>query len=475
MKSPWSWLRTKAGFGSSGDGKPTYSLRRRLIASILSASVLVWSVSLGIVVYISWQETSDVFDDALKETARLTLVLGSSLQTRGGVSGTDVQDEKEPARLRLYYQIVDAKGTILRRAAQAPARPFSSEFDRHSSFRDVWVDGEAWRVYLARAKGGEFQVQVGQPWKKRLSLLTDVASGLLWPALVLLLLLAAFCWWVIRRLLAPIEETAKKIGGKSVDDLTPVPTTHQPKELQPIVRSLNLVLGRLSKALEAERRFTADAAHELRTPLAALRMRIQLMQRQQASVPVMETQAGGDLVTLQSLRDEVDRCTALVESLLALARLDPENAESLPKRELELPALLDSVVADVRKGGQVEVLVQCSEPTLKAQPDLLRTAISTIIENAVRYGPAEGPVSVEVTTTGDRCRIAIRDRGPGVSDADRARLGERFFRVLGSGRAGNGLGLSIVARIAALHEATLTFEQGLGGTGLGVVLDFPRS
>ncbi|QHI97562.1 sensor histidine kinase [Xylophilus rhododendri] len=449
-----------------------YSLRRRLIASILGASVLVWSVSLGVVVYVAWHETSDVFDDALKETARLTLVLGASLQQHGHAPAADAAEEREPAKLRLYYQIVDGRGNILRRAAQAPSRPFSDALDERGDFRDVWVDGQAWRVYLARAKGQDFQVQVGQPWKKRLSLLTDVAEALAWPALALLLLLAGFCWWIIRRLLQPIEQTAGRIGAKSVDDLTPVPTGQVPRELLPIVEALNLVLGRLSRALQSERRFTADAAHELRTPLAALRMRIQLMQRQQAALPA-SAQPQADAVTLQSLRDEVDRCTGLVESLLALARLDPENPASLPRQPVDLPALLGSLRAEFRKEREIDLRLDCRVATLPAQPELLRTALRNLIDNALRYGPAEGPVSVEVQALAGRCRIAVRDGGPGVGAADRARLGERFFRVLGSGRTGHGLGLSIVARIAALHEARLSFEGGLGGRGLGVVLDFP--
>ncbi|KAF1050198.1 ATP-binding protein [Xylophilus sp.] len=451
--------------------KAAYSLRRRLIASILGASVLVWAVSLGIIVYVSWHETSDVFDDALKETARLTLVLGASLQQPQAPGVLERDEHREPAKLRLYYQIVGEGGRMLRRASDAPAHPFSAEFDKRSAFRNVWVDGQAWRVYLARARGYDFQVQVGQPWSKRMDLLTEVAGALLWPALALLALLAAFCWWIIRRLLRPIEATAQRIGGKSAADLAPVPTEGEPRELQPIVQSLNLVLDRLAQALQAERRFTADAAHELRTPLAALRMRIQLMQRQQqqgSAAPAAGT------VTLQSLRDEVDRCTALVEGLLALARLDPENPATLPRETVDLPALLDALGREAGKDGRADVRVDGRVPKLRAHPELLRTALRTVLDNALRYGPAEGPVVVEALPLADGgCRIAVRDRGPGVPAADRARLGERFFRSLGSGQTGNGLGLSIVARIAVLHGATLSFEPGLDGLGLGVVLDFP--
>ncbi|MDB5877017.1 MAG: histidine kinase, partial [Variovorax sp.] len=230
-------------------------------------------------------------------------------------------------------------------------------------------------------------------------------------------------------------------------------------------QALNLVLGRLGHAMQAERRFTADAAHELRTPLAALRMRIQLMQRQQSAVPPAP-------VDLQALRNEVDRCTALTESLLALARLDPERPESLVKEPVDLDALFQRLVA-LRPGGTDSTLnVDAGGLTLRAHPALLESALRNLMDNAVRYGAAGGHVEITAKAVGSVIRIAVRDDGPGVSEADRARLTERFFRVLGSGQTGSGLGLSIVARIAALHNASLRFDPGLDGRGLGVVIDF---
>ncbi|MEH3086053.1 MAG: ATP-binding protein [Xylophilus ampelinus] len=473
MRFPPQASRTGPPAGTSPTAGTAYSLRRRLIACVLGASVVAWSVSLGIVTYLSWQETSDLFDDALKETARLALVLNAAAAGRDPATPHGAAVEKEPAKLRLYYQIVDDRGTIMRRAEHAPDRPFSAERDKRDSYRNVWIDGQAWRVYLARADGEAFQVQVGQPWNKRLSLLRHIASGLLWPMLALLVLLSGSCWWIIRRLLRPIEATAERIRAKSAADLAPVATAGEPRELQPIVQSLNVVLGRLSQALDAERRFTADAAHELRTPLAALRMRIQLMQRQRDLARPRSDPGGDGTVTLASLRDEVDRCTALVESLLVLARLDPENPESLGRINVDLPILIESVVEEVTRASPAEVRIDCRESRLRAEPALLRTALRVLLDNALRYGPTGGPVTVDTFRAGSTCMIAISDRGPGVAPDDRARLGERFFRILGSGKTGSGLGLSIVTRIAALHEGAVSFDPGPGDIGLRVVLRIP--
>lgn len=463
-----------AGAAPGAKAGKAYSLRRRLIASVLGASVLVWAISLAIVVHVAWRETSDVFDDALKEGARLALVLGSALEGQGALSGGESSPEaSEPAKLALYYQVVGDDGRVLRRAAKAPARPFSDELQVRSGYRDVWVEGEAWRIYLLRAKEGRFQVQIGQPWDERLDLLEEMAEALVWPALALLALLAGFCWWVIRRLLQPLERTAGRIAAKSPQDLLPVPMAGEPRELRPLVRAFNLVLERLAQALQAERRFTADAAHELRTPLAALRMRIQLMQRQQ-SAQAPGTASAGAVVTTQSLLDEVDRSTALVASLLALARLDPERQQTLATEPVDLPALMAALDDGSAQARSMQLSVDCRVPSMQAHAVLLQGALRNIVDNALRYGVSGGRVHVEALATAEgSVRIAVRDDGPGVSEPDRRRLGERFFRVLGHREVGSGLGLSIVARIAALHGATLSFESGLAQRGLGVVLTFP--
>ena len=450
-----------------------YSLRRRLISAILGASVLLWTISTGVVVYVAWKQTSDVFDDALKDTARLTLALGSPSSSQGSTAAR-TQEDRELPELHVYFQIIDRAGRVVQRADDAPSQPFSPELDKRSGFRDVWIDGQAWHVYLLRGKDSAFQVQVGQPWKKRIALLRDVAQTLLWPALVLLVLLTGFCAWIIHRLLLPIEQTARRISTKSPDDLAPVPTASEPLELQPIVRSFNVVLSRLGQAIEQERSFTADAAHQLRTPLAGLRMRIQLMQRQQAAEGMAGT-ASGHGEGLQSLRDSVDRCTTLTESLLTLARLDPAQPETLEKDVVDLPRLLAQIQRDLMPAQTAALHVDCGVPTLHAHASLLQSALRNIVDNALRYGPPQGPVHIEAVAQHGRCRITVRDRGPGVTASDRARLGQRFFRVLGSGQGGSGLGLSIVARIAALHRATLSFQPGPDGQGLAVTLDLPLS
>lgn len=479
MKAFWR-RRAPATAANSGG----YSLRRRLLAAILGASVFMWLASLVLIVSVAWRQASETFDDALKEGARLALVLGSELHARGAKEAQtepEAASGREPAKLKIYYQIVADDGRMLQRAHKAPVQPFSSDFGQRKGYLNLWADGKAWRVYVLRAEHQPFQVQIGQPWDERTELLDEMAERLAWPALGMLALLGAFCWWVIRRLLAPLDRTAARIAAKSADDLEAVPLAPEPRELQPIVRAFNGVLGRLEGALQTERRFTADAAHELRTPLAALRMRIQLLQRQQ-----QQDGHGASPAELQALRDEVDRSTALVESLLTLARLDPQRPQTLVKVAVPLAAefaQLDSLLGARARAKGMTLVFERQVDSVYAEPTLLHGALSNLIDNALRYGAAGGCVRVQAlplqgTDTGAGAggvRLVVRDDGPGVAAAERARLGERFFRVLGTGETGSGLGLSIVARTAALQGAALRFESGLDGCGLGVVLDFPAT
>lgn len=428
----------------------------------MGVSLGLWLVSIGVVIAVSWFAVSDMFDDALEEGSRLVLQLGVDGQGRVGEGDELRSGRGEELRLRMYYQLVDRDDRVLLRADDTPRTPFVTDARQRKGYANVWADGELWRVHVRRGEGG-VSAQVAQPMDERLELLEDLAASLAWPALALLGLLGLVSWVLIRRLLRPLEQTALRIGAKSPRDLSPVQADNPPRELEPILQALNALLVRLGAALDSERRFTSDAAHELRTPLAALRMRVQVIERE-LQLPA---------ASLQHLRADVDRCTTLIESLLALARLEPQ-AEPLSTEPVDLATLLDGLDVSAARAQRMHLTRALEVARVQAAPVLLASALRNLIDNAVRYGQPGGRIEVSSTRLPQGgVRLAVRDDGPGVPGPERARLGERFFRVLGTGQAGNGLGLSIVARIVALHEATLRFEDGLDGDGLGVVIDFP--
>lgn len=441
-----------------------WSLRRRVLAAIVAASTVLWLASLGIVTMISWHETNEVFDDALEESGYMLLAATTDWDQRGLLARA--QPGGGPQRkVDMQYQIV-ADGKVLQRTSGAPSQPFVSNFDDGHGFADPRLDGRRWRVFVVRDEQRQFEVQVGQQYKKRYDILEELAEHLWLPVLGFLALLALVCWILTGRVLKPLRRTAATIAGKTPTDLAPVELLGQPRELLPIVQALNGVLARLDGALQAERRFTADAAHELRTPLAGLHMHVQLLQRQHPELSA----------PFAKLRHDIARVTALVDSLLTLARLDPLARGQVAMQPITpAPLLKQLLAAHAQEAAQrgIALSMRCELDTLNADPAMLEIMLRNLLDNALRYCPAGSRVELVAQQHAGKARIAVCDDGPGVSEANRQRLSERFFRVLGQQQAGSGLGLSIVKRIADLHGIALAFGAGLDGKGLGVTLDFP--
>ncbi|WP_338770422.1 ATP-binding protein [Massilia sp. METH4] len=445
--------------------RPSWSLRRRLLAAIVAATTVLWLASLGTVTLIAWQETEEVFDDALEESGYMLMAATTDWAERGLLAQQGPRDAREH-KVDMQYQVV-VDGRVIQRTGGAPARPFMAGFDDDDGFADAEVDGDAWRVFVVRDARRGVEVQVGQKQSKRFDILEELAEHLWLPVLGILVLLALVCWLLTGRVLQPLGRTASAIAAKTPQDLALVPIDGQPRELLPIVQALNGVLGRLDTALQAERRFTADAAHELRTPLAGLHMHVQLLQRQHPDL------AG----PFRKLRDDIGRVTALVDSLLTLARMDPLSREQLARQGVALVPLLEQLQAThapIAAQRGITLTMRCTLDVVDANPQMLEIALRNLVDNALRYCPDGSRVEVEAVRVGGWARIAVRDNGPGVDAAAMDRLTERFFRVLGQGQGGSGLGLSIVRRIADLHGATLAFGGGLDGRGLGVTLEFPE-
>jgi two-component system sensor histidine kinase QseC len=447
-------------------GRAPWSLRRRLLGAIMAASTALWLVSLGIVTVIAWQETNDVFDDALEESGYMIMAATTDWNERGLLHERGA-DGAHGRKVDMQYQIV-AAGRVIQRTGDAPARPFVSNFDDDDGFAEALVGDKRWRVFVVRDAARDVEVQVGQRTRQRYEILEELAESLWLPVLGVLLLLALVCWLITGRILRPLRATAASIAAKTPGDLALVDTAGQPREVLPIVAALNGVLGRLDAALQSERRFTADAAHELRTPLAGLHMHVQLLQRQHPDLAE----------PFQKLRSDIARVTALVDSLLTLARLDPLAHEQLVRQEVALQPLAERLLAThaqeaARRG--IAMTLQGDLQIVRADPQLLEIVLRNLLDNALRYSPDGSRIEIAARRVGTGARIVVRDDGPGVDEASRRRLSERFFRVLGTAQPGSGLGLSIVRRIADLHGYQLGFGPGLDGRGLAVSLDMERT
>lgn len=293
-------------------------------------------------------------------------------------------------------------------------------------------------------------------------------ATLLTPLLFGLPLFGGWIWFATWRALKPLDAMAAEISGRAPERLDPVVPGAAPREIRPLIEALNDLFGRVGRAMENERAFTADAAHELRTPLAAIAT--------QAQVAARARDAAERDHALAQLTASARRASHLVEQLLTLARLDP--AASLPLTELRLDKAAAEVCAEHAAAAlEKDIALELDAPaaaTLRANEAMLRVLLRNLIDNAMRYTPAGGRVVIGVTISPHAMQLAVSDSGPGIPAGQRAAALRRLHRLAGQDIEGSGLGLSIVARIAELHGATLELADGIGQPGLTVRVAFPR-
>lgn len=318
----------------------------------------------------------------------------------------------------------------------------------------------AWRVFGVRVRGRV--IQVAQPQRVRDRLAAGLALRAAAPSGLVIPLLAALIWIVVGRGLAPLDAIARAVRARHSTSLDPLSTQGVPTELSPLVGELNSLLARLGAALETQRRFVADAAHELRTPLAALRLQAQLAERASVDDAAARAQA------IVELKRGVERATRVVEQLLTLARQAPE-ARTGGDEAVDLGGLAQTVVSEFAElAAQKDIdlgLGQTAAAVVRGDLAALRVLLANLIDNAVRYTPRGGSVDVEVGVAdgAGAAFIAVADTGSGIAQGERDRVFDRFYRVPGSGEVGSGLGLAIVREIAERHAARVVLEDRPGG------------
>jgi len=268
--------------------------------------------------------------------------------------------------------------------------------------------------------------------------------------------------------LQPVARVRSQVAARQADDLSPVSDNGLPDEVRPLVQELNLLFGRVKTAFEAQQHFVADAAHELRTPLAALRLQAQSLDR--ADNPEARR------VAVARLTAGIDRATRLVEQLLVLARQEATAAEGAVARPVDLADLARRTVADlagVAAAKGVDLGVQQADPaTVEGQPDALQILLRNLVDNGVKYTPGGGTVDISVQHEGSRIVVQVEDSGPGIPPEERERVFDRFYRVAGSDAAGSGLGLAIIKAIAERHGASLALDASTRLGGLKAVVTF---
>lgn len=429
-----------------------------MLATVLGL-VILWGSATGVAGYLgAVHEVDELFDAQLAESAETLLALagGGNAHLLAGVSAAGHAYQQ-----KLLFQVWQEQGGALRmlaHSANAPHNPLAGTAAQ--GFSEAQWDGRAWRFYILHADAAPpIRVLVGQD----LDIREELAGRIAWQNIIpfgiglaaLALLLAA----AIRRGLRPLALLAREVQQRAAHRLHPVSLESAPRELEPVVRALRDLFGKVEAALGNERRFTADAAHELRTPLAALRAQLQV---------AMKTRDAAERdAALDKCLQGTDRMTHLVAQLLTLARLEAKG-EAARFETVDPAALAAAVCAELGPAAVAKRIALELEadpgPALPGLPELLRILLRNLVDNAVRYTPANGKVRVAVERRAGEVCIGVADSGPGVAPGRRGELGQRFRRLDESSAEGVGLGLSIARRIAEIHGAGLAFSSSpLGG------------
>lgn len=439
------------------------SLRRRLLGVLLTTVLLAWAATAFFSYVDARRAIGTMLDAHLRQSAEL--LLGRTDEASAGASG-DAPSGNGHDGWVLAFQVRHADGRVLRRSADVSDDPLAPVED---GFADVERGGERWRAFALRDAAHGLSVQVAERYALRDELAGNVASHLLHPLAVALPILAGLIWLSVGWGLAPLRAFAADVVRRDPNMLHPLPVAGTPQEMLPVAQALNGLFSRIAALIEKERRFTADAAHELRTPLAAIKTQAQVAL---ATVRDAEARKAIDRVVTGT-----DRAAHLVEQLLLLARLDPQ--QSIATVPIRLDEVARRCVAELapwaaEKTVDLGLDAGTMAGTVMGDAALLGVLLRNLVDNAVRYTPPGGRVDVAVEDQGDRVRLRVADDGPGIPAAERDRIFDRFYRGLGSMEPGSGLGLSIVARIAGLHGATPAVSEGIGGRGLAIAVDFAR-
>jgi len=435
------------------------TIRSQLLLGLLGGTLACTLVAGGATYFKVLEESNELFDYQLRQVAT-TLPAGQA--------GTLTRRQHGDPEEDVVIQVWDHAGRLTYASTAAHVLPAAER----PGYATVATSGDTWRVYLLDRDVD--RVQVAQAVSAREELAARLALRSLLPFLAMLPVLGLLIYAVVGRSLRPLGRLANALCRRSPRDLPPLGVEDQPPELKPVVVAMDDLLLRLDEALRSQRTFVADAAHELRSPLTALQLQLQLAER-----------AGDDAerqAAFAKLHQRLDRAIHLVRQLLTAARQegaeearpDPTPVDLLELARTCVGERYDQACAKEIDLGIVDDEARVTTPCVQGSADSLRILIGNLLDNALRYTPAGGRVDVTVACADDAVLLQVLDDGPGIAPADRERVLDRFYRAAGQPEWGSGLGLSIVRSIADAHGATISLGDGLSGRGLSVTVRFSK-
>jgi len=446
-----------------------WSLWRRLVLA-LGAATLVASLVGSVWLYrTAVREADQMFDAALDHTAHAVLAVvrneASELTETSEGMGYELAVIGNSDQNDIVYQVRGPNGVMVYRSHGAPVKPLAGAHDR--GFSVAHIDGQDFRVFSLATELDAATIHVAQPMARRIKLMHASVARLLVPGVALMIALVLVVAWTVRKVTRPLVRYASALDDLVVDTDTSVDGSGLPTELQSVSRAIDRLLAKVHESLVHERTLTADAAHELRNPLAAMRLQAQIARRSKHRA---ETDRA-----LAELLTATDRAARMVDSILALARLDARTGVSIGDDDVQIGHLVQVIVSEFTATAElrgIRITTSIDDSIVLGDEDALAIALRNLLNNALRF--ARTSVAVDVTHDRDRMTVTVRDDGPGFSEESRRRGFHRFFRGLEEGRAsdGAGLGLALVLRVAQLHEGSVEIVPGIEN-GAGVALHLP--
>lgn len=413
---------------------------------------------------------TDAYDQSLQNSA---LAIANRVRfVRGKISVLLPVEAEQVLRTdefdRVYFRVRDKDGGLITGDADLPSPP-EGELGETTTFYDAVYEGRRIRGvrFFTGTFNNRFSVTVAETTHKRESAVRRLLLALVLPAALLVVATGAMIWFGVAQGLSPLRQIERELGRRSGDDLSPVDEASAPEEVRLLVQALNGLLGRLREAGTSQRNFLENAAHQLRTPLANLRIQLELLAREPRSEDV-----------IQRLEESVSRTIRLANQLLALARAESGRPLAPGFRPVNLGAILDELVDEwVRAADRkaIDLGFERAEAWLHGDPFMLRELASNLIDNAVRYTPSGGHVTVRCGTTDGTAFLEVEDNGFGIPPEEREKVIERFYRMPGSPGAGSGLGLAIAKDIVKAHAGSLRLADPVGHVGTVVRAEFPAT
>jgi two-component system sensor histidine kinase TctE len=375
----------------------------------------------------------------------------------------------------IYYRVTDPQGrTVTGEDSLSLPTPLPDSGEHlfyDAELGDKLVRVVAFSLPLAGTSAhGAALVQVAETKSKRDQLAEEIITAMMLPQVLIVLLAGFMVHYGVRRGLASLDRLQHAIEQRSHRDLSVVPIEDSPREVQPLLRAMNDLLQRLRESIARQQRFTADASHQLRTPLAGLQTQAEMALRESEPIRIRHA--------LEWIQAGTLRLSHLVSQLLALARVEPGSGQELHMQTLDLVQLARETTAEWVSAGlgrQIDLGFEAVQPQVSINGNglMLREMLANLLDNAIRYTPSQGKVTVAVVVDGERAQLIVEDSGPGIPTDERERIFERFHRLPESGGEGCGLGLAIVREIALAHHAEIDVTEGPDGTGTRMVINFP--